>query len=126
MACLFLADHIDEHTVLLGRDFNKHQEIILRPQLHVKIFILSSLLHIYMAAFILTPTSRAVTSEQILCVALYVVENRCSIFFYISDGELMSIHISQTLYRRRHHQHHPQQSNYYYMIYISSQLWCTS
>lgn len=89
-------------------------------------FFLSSLLYVSMAALILTPSSCAVTSERVLCVARYIFENRCYIFLYIRDGELMHIHTSQTLYRRRHHQHHPQQSNYYYMIYISSWLWCTS
>lgn len=101
MACLFLAGHVDEHTVLLWRDFNKHQEIILRPQLHVRIFILSSLLHVYMAAFILTPTSRAVTSEQILCVALYVLENRCYIFFLHQRwGTYEYTHITDTLQKK--------------------------
>ena len=104
MACPFINDPVDEGAALLRRELNIRREMIIRPHIDVlafpdtylferyrftsqSIIYLNNLIRPYISN--ITSRSHALTSEQILCVALRFFANG-TFLYNIGDAEHLS------------------------------------
>ncbi|XP_008299148.1 putative nuclease HARBI1 [Stegastes partitus] len=104
MACPFLNDPVDEGAALLRRELNLRREMVIRPRIDVLAFPDSCLveryrftsqsivyIHNLIRPYIrnITRRSHALTSQQILCVALRFFANG-SFLYNVGDAENLS------------------------------------
>ena len=104
MACPFDNDPVDEGAALLRRELNIRREMIIRPGIDVLAFLDNYLferyrftsqsiiyIHNLIRPYIcnITNRSHALTSQQILCVALHFIANG-SFLYNVGDAEHLS------------------------------------
>ncbi|KAK0147756.1 putative nuclease HARBI1 [Merluccius polli] len=93
MTCPFDNDPVDEGAALLRRELNIRREMVIRPRIDRYRFTSQSIIYIHnlIRPYIcnITNRSHALTSQQILCVALCFFANG-SFLYNVRDAECLS------------------------------------